>query len=697
MVQVRVEFAAAAAVYGRGRRLSKASARPRGGRRAGALLLALGGLLLAPAVASGLEDQRPVIGEIAIEGNETFGDGQLKALLRTQEPRFLQFSGQPRFVRDWLHSDLTTLAVYYRRAGFPEVSVSSFREEDLRYDAERERMDITIRIDEGKRRYLRALRLSPALGEAERELRRRLVLQPGQPFDPEAPAMDHFRILRTLQEQGYFAAHVEHEIEVLESPAYARRDSVDLAYRIDMGPPARLAAIGLEGVSLDEELALRELTVRVGEPLRLDQILKSKQNLLDSGYFRSIDYRLEALDPSAGPRLPAAEEELRLVFICRERKMAALETGVGLGSVDGLRLLGGWSHRNLFDHGQRVALKTNFAFSKNRDGRFGLGYEHESLDWRFLDIVRLRARLGLLLFRELDYESESGAFSLETRALRLSATRRVDAYTVLSVREQFDFLYQRRIADLPLEPVPSYNTRSLGLVLDRDSRDHFFSPQRGGHSWLNYELAGGLQGGDHHFQRLQLSLTQHRRLPREAVGAARIMVGGVWPYGESRRRDLVGVPADGVPFQERFYCGGGATVRGYDENSLGPRIDPEATDLSAEVPGQTLPDYVLGGRYLLVANLEWRLPLPLFGRSELGSVLFLDGGGTWETLSDIAGSRALPWQPGERNDTRRVFYGLGGGLRYLTPLAVLRVDFGLPLQSLNDRAGRWHFSLGHTF
>jgi len=692
MVQILVDVAAAPAVYGRRARLSKA-----GARRLRCACLAI--LLLAPAAPPlrAAEDQRPLIGEIAIEGNETFADGQLKALMRTQEPRFLQFSGQPRFVRDWLHSDLTTLAVHYRRAGFPEVSVSSFREEDLRYDSERQRLDITVRIEEGKRRYLRALRISPSLGEAERELRRRLVLQPGQPFDPEAPAMDHFRILRTLQEQGYFAAHVEHVTQVLASPAYARRDSVDLEYRIDTGPPARLAAVTLEGLSLDEELALRELTVRVGEPLRLDQILKSKQNLLDSGYFRSIDYRLEAVDASAGPRLPAAEEALRLVWICRERKMAALETGVGLGSVDGLRVLGGWSHRNLLDRGQRVALQANLAFNEDRNGRFGLGFEHESLDWRFLDIVRLRARLGLLLFREVDYESESGAFSLETRALRLSATRRVDAHTVLSVREQFDFLYQRRIADLALEPVPSYNTRSLGLVLDRDSRDHFFSPQAGGHSWLSYELAGGLQGGDHDFQRLQLSLTQHRRLPREAVGAARLMVGGVWPYGESRRRSLIGVPADGVPFQERFYCGGGATVRGYDENSLGPRIDPLATDLSAEVPGQSLPDYVLGGRYLLVANLEWRLPLPLFGRQELGSVLFIDGGGAWEDLRDIAGSRALPWQPGDRTDTRRVFYGLGGGLRYLTPLAVLRVDFGLPLQSLDDRAGRWHFSLGHTF
>ncbi|MBM4117382.1 hypothetical protein FJ251_06495, partial [bacterium] len=346
MVQVRVRRSGrAAAVYGERRHLSKAGLRARAGRR-----LALAGLLalLASAPLAAAEaDQRPLIGEIEIEGNETFADGQLEALLRTRERRLLQFSGQPRFVRDWLHSDLTTLAVFYRRAGFPEVSVSSFGESDLRYDAERQRLDIRIRIVEGKRRYLRALRFTPGLGEAERELRRRLVLQPGQPYDPEAPGMDEFRILRSLQERGYFAGRVEHRLTLVETPAYARRDSIDLEYRIDLGPPAQLAALAFEGASLDEELIRRELNVAPGQPLRLEQILRSKQNLLDSGYFRSVDYRLEALDPSAGPRLPAPVEELRLVWRFRERKLAALESGVGYGSVDGLRLLGGWTHRNL--------------------------------------------------------------------------------------------------------------------------------------------------------------------------------------------------------------------------------------------------------------------------------------------------------------------------------------------------------------
>ena len=684
--------------YGRRGRLSK-PLRRRSAYRSPALLLpvllAIFLALPAPARALAKDSERPLVEKIEIHGNETFSDGQLRSLMRTREPRIVQFSGHPRYLRDWLRGDLATLEAHYHRAGFYQVSVISLREEDILYDAEQGSVEIHIHVEEGKRRYLRELGFDPPLEEMESKLRRRLRLQPGQPFDPQMPGRDHFTILRALQEHGHFSGRIEHGLALIETAGHAARDSVDLTFRVDVGPSARLGEIVLQGNKLSADLIHRELIMKVGGSLTLKQILDSKQNLLDGGYFRSVDYRLEAMEPAAGEG--ADEEDLRLIWIFRERKLAAVETGVGLGSVDGLRLLGGWSHRNLFDRGQRVVAQANLSFRDDSNGIFGLNFERESLEWRFLHIARLRANLALLVFREKDYEHESEAFSLETRAIRLSAARRVDPYTVLRIRQQFDFLYQRSIGDLPVTAEPRLNTRSISVILDRDTRDHFFSPRRGGHSWLSYELAGGVQGGDHHFHRFQLNLTKHRQLRGGSVFATRLYAGSVWAYGQSLEQDLAGVPSDGVPFQERFYCGGGSTVRGYDENSLGPRLSEEDGSLSPELPGQSLPDYILGGRNMIVANLEWRFPLPLFGRQGLGGVMFFDGGGAWQDLSDIAGSRALPWQPGDRNDTRRVFYGLGIGLRYLTPLTVIRVDFGLPLQNLADHTNRWHFSLGHTF
>ncbi len=682
-------------VYGRGAWLSKPLSPRWGIRSLFALLFLAVSLLLATAVTAAEDQDRPLVGKIVIDGNDSFSDGRLRSLMRTREPRFIQFRGHPRYLRDWLRGDLATLEAFYHRGGFYEVAISSLAEGDIIYDPELGSVEIRIHIDEGKRRFLREIRFQPSLDKLERDLRKGLSLQPGQPLDPQAPGMDQFRILRALQQEGHFAARIRHELEILPTPGHAARDSASITFEVERGPKARLGEMILQGNRLSDSLIERELSCRVGQPLRLEQLLDSKQNLLDSGYFRGVDYRLESMGEVEGQA--GREEQLRLIWIFRERKLATVETGVGLGSVDGLRMLGGWSHRNLLDRGQRVSLQGNLSFKDDQDGHFGLNFERESLDWRFLHIARLRANLGLLLFREKDYELETQSFSLETRAIRFTASRRVDPDTVLKLRQQFDFLYQRSIGDIPVDVEPRFNTRSLSLVLDRDSRDFFFNPHEGGHSWLSYEIAGGIQGGDHHFQRLQLNATRHRRSSRAGVFASRLYLGGVWPYGDSLGSDKPGVPADGIPFEERFYCGGGSTVRGYDENSLGPRIGEGNEDLSPELPGQTLPETILGGRFMFVANLEWRFPLQLFGQKALGGVLFFDGGGAWEDLDDFSGSRALPWQPGLEDDTRRVFYGLGTGLRYLTPLTVIRIDFGLPLQSLGSPHGRWHFSLGHTF
>ncbi len=656
-------------------------------------LLLLASVFAMPALAEPDAERPPFITSIEFDGNESLSSGELKSVMRTREPRLLQFFSRPRYARDWLRSDLALLEAYYHRAGFYDARVSSLREGDLVFDDEIYGVKIKIHVEEGKRRYARNLAFEPDQGEFGEHLRKRLEFKMGEPFNPVMPGIDQFRIMRALQEKGYFSAEIDYSMTLLPTPAHQESDSLDLTFQIKPGPTARIGEIQLQGHGVPDELIRRELVVEVGETLKLGDLLESKQNLFDTGYFRSVDYRVEQMaDPIAD-----GIEELphRLVWIFRERKMAALEGGVGVGTIDGLRLLGGWNHRNLFDRGQRLTLDAKVTLKDDSQGDFGFSYQLESIDYRFLYIVRLRASFNLLLFREKDYEQETRATSLETRAIRLSAGRRLDPFTVVKMREQFDFLYQRSISD-EFTGDPNFLTRSLTLVLDRDKRNHYFSPSRGGQDLISYEVAGGIQGGDHHFHRLQLSHSEHDRIG-ESILATRLFMGGVWPYGDSKTTQLTGVPDDGIPYEERFYCGGSGTVRGYEDNSLGPRLDPDDPQGQASVLGQALPDYIRGGRYLLVANVELRRPFSLFGRRVFMGVLFLDGGNTWQSLDDISGSRAFPWQNGDSTDTRRVFYGWGLGFRYLTPLTVIRVDYGLPLQTLEDQGGRWHISLGHTF
>ena len=116
---------------------------------------------------------------------------------------------------------------------------------------------------------------------------------------------------------------------------------------------------------------------------------------------------------------------------------------------------------------------------------------------------------------------------------------------------------------------------------------------------------------------------------------------------------------------ERFVAGGGNTVRGYRQDSLGPRH-------AAGTPS--------GGSALLVLNQEVRFPL----WRRISGVGFIDAGNVFESARDVA------------LRDRRV--GTGFGLRLDSPFGLLRADYGFPLHRKDDGPpGRLFISLGQAF
>lgn len=138
-----------------------------------------------------------------------------------------------------------------------------------------------------------------------------------------------------------------------------------------------------------------------------------------------------------------------------------------------------------------------------------------------------------------------------------------------------------------------------------------------------------------------------------------------------------------IPLPERFFAGGGTSLRGFALNQAGPR-DP-------------CTGFPVGGQALLVLNQEFRFPLRLpFVGAQLGGALFYDGGNVYSRLDRITLRAYSPkpiftlqdpsLPPSATNPTLCVYnctnelnyfaHTVGFGIRYATPVGPIRIDLG---------------------
>ena len=114
-----------------------------------------------------------------------------------------------------------------------------------------------------------------------------------------------------------------------------------------------------------------------------------------------------------------------------------------------------------------------------------------------------------------------------------------------------------------------------------------------------------------------------------------------------------------VPPSVRFFTGGDQTVRGYDFDSISPR------DSSGQL---------VGGRYLTAASIEYAYEF--YPNWQIA--LFVDSG----TVTDDYSNNTVGWKT-----------GAGPGLRWVTPLGPLKLDFAFAVSEPGSPV-RVHFSIG---
>ena len=464
-------------------------------------------------------------------------------------------------------------------------------------------------------------------------------LSVGDPLEAEKVTGGVKRIETYLAENACLLnVDVDYKATVIHSEHAAR-----LEYRVARSPEVRIGQIYVEGVTtIDEEFLRKRLKLEEGDCFSRGKMDAAKLRLLRTNLVAGAN--AEVSEPNAGI--------VDITFIVTERKHRTVRLGVGYSSDDGGGASAGWEHRNILGRGERIEVETR-------------AYEvTQSIKGKLLVPRFFRDDQEFSATAEAENE-ERESYDAESISVGGTISRRHTKHRTFSIGSELKFSQVQEEG----EESENYNLLSFPLGVKIDTTDNLLDAKRGATVALEVKPYFDLRSSGTQFTKNTLVMTGYHTFAEtkfDPTLALRIKAGVI------SGADNLEIPAD-----ERFYAGGGGSVRGYAYQALGPRrlipstVAGEPPELSDPIGGRSLSEISLEGRFRITES--W------------GGVLFVDGGNAYADA-----------KPGFDD----LYWGAGFGVRYMTSFAPLRFDIGFPLdrrEGLDDSSYQIYVSLGQAF
>jgi translocation and assembly module TamA len=456
-----------------------------------------------------------------------------------------------------------------------------------------------------------------------------LDLTPGAPGRAADVLAGEGRVVAALQQYGYADAEPAPRQVVVDHADQTVRPT----FRIAAGPAVRLGAVRLDSMGRTRPGFLRRLPPwRPGETYTPEAVAELERRLLDTQVYDQVTVALA----------PAAETDaqgLRPVIVSlADRARRTLDVLAGYSTTEGGDIALRWSHFNRLGRADTLAFEVRYAELGSR-----LGVDLSLPHWR-------RPGRTLKLTAE-GFRDTTDAYDQNGAALRAELTNRYGrtSYFTRGLSLVKNSVDDKHTGTLDLVTVKGL----LALALDRSN--DILNPVRGWRAEARLEPTAVTGEDGLLYTRAQAQVSAY--LPFDAQGSTVVA-------GRVRLGSIFGGSYASVPAFDRFYAGGGGSVRGYGYQSVGPKYDDGDPQ---------------GGLSLFEASAELRHN---FG-TRFGGVAFVDAGSVGQAVNP------------NYSDVR---FGVGLGLRYNLPFAPIRLDVAMPVKRVKgDAPFQLYVSIGQAF
>jgi len=635
------------------------------------------------------EGKSAKIKKVNIIGNEVFSDSDLMAGFELQEGKWYSFlSNKDKYSKEKLEGDIENLESFYLDRGYLKFSIESSQ---VSVSKDKKDVFITLSISEGVQYTIDEVNV---IGDMPIDKKMYTPILDGlkdQIYSQAQITSIEEYLVNYLGNEGYTFAEVTGNPEI-----NVEENTVSLIFLVQPGNRTYARKILFSGNYLtNDEVLRREMRQFEGAWASDNLIEGSKVRLERLGFFKEVS--VETIP------VPGTEDQVDIEFTVEEESTSSIGGSIGYSDF-GMNLGLNLSDNNFLGTGNRFNLAINKSVYQE-------AYNVSFFDPYFtMDGV---SRGYSIYYRVTDYGEYNVANYLTNSmgggvqfGYPISDTTRIGLNLNIDNTDiDPGSLPSREIADFLASEGTVFDVLKAQAVWSRMTLNRGMFPTYG--SSTDVMLQVTIPGSDLSYFKVDLKQKFYRPL-----GFANLVfgfngeLGYIGTYGDTEK----------TPFFENFYSGGPRSIRGFESNTLGPRVTPapcyEFNAKTGECPliidtdFDGTPDAIaqnpygyqqlrdpIGGNFLVEGSMQMIFKLPMIeDQRSMRSAFFLDFGNVFST----------DCQPYQINCYEASFdemkYSVGVGVTWITGFGPMSFSFSQPFNDgIYDRTEEFQFTIGTVF